>query len=395
MTRYELKIKQSSNEYLSPWKISYILDNLTSDYYKKIILDQLTEMLEELSITEIPVIFNGSFDLYNKYSKLKNFSIQNSSDVENFYYLGDLVSLRPNIKIKKIELIFKLHRELYTFLNRFDIKMDRSKIIEYITPNFNLKKVIQLDNLSDYVMKLLEKENNKLKQDVSKQIDKTYKEFENFLGDIFKLNLIDEMRETEYEEYLKEPSNKRFINKYYDLYFDTYMRYSRPIIAIFDIEKGNINILGIEFIKESLLEANEEKIEIKEISKNSPTLMDICIGYIGTGFLANTIFLGLSHKKGKLEKLGEKSLEEDEELISQEVINLRKAMQGIEEFTHNNKFDKNIIKIEDFKVRRNLEKVNKNIISETLKNLEKNDFLNSDIKIKSIKKSIDNEENSD
>ncbi|KPN89508.1 hypothetical protein [Lysinibacillus sp. ZYM-1] len=384
MSRFNLKIKQSSNKYLSPWKISYILDNLTSEYYKKYVLDQLTEKLEDLPETQIPIIFNGSFDLYNQYSKLKNFNINNRTDTENFYYLGDLVSLKPNIKIKKIELIFKLHRDLYSSLKKIDIKMDRSKILDYIWPNFNINEEINLENLLEYIILLLGKDNDKLKTEIHKKIDKTKKEFDIFLDNLINFKLIDEMNEKEFDEFLKNPANKNFVNKYYNAFFDTYIRYSRPIIAIFDTEKGTLNILAIEFIKESLLEGNSEKIEIKEISKNSPTLMDIMVGYIAIGFLANTILLGLGLRKNRLEKQSQKNDGSDKEVIAQEVINLREAMSGIEKFTHENKFNKYIVNIEDYKIKRNLKKVNNNINDKIIETLDKNEFLNPNVKITTV-----------
>lgn len=395
MSRFNLKIKQSSNKYLSPWKISYILDSLTSEYYKKYVLDQLTEKLKELPETQIPIIFNGSFDLYNQYSKLKNFNINNRADIENFYYLGDLVSLKPDIKIKKVELIFKLHRDLYTSLNQIDIKLDRSKILDYIKLNFNLNEEMNLDNLLEYVIRLLGNDNDKLKTEIHKKINKAKKEFEIFIQNLINFKLIDEMNEKEFDEFVKKPTNKNFVNKYYNAFFDTYIRYSRPIIALFDTEKGTVEILAIEFIKESLLEGNTEKIEIKEISKNSPTLMDIIIGYIATGFLANTIFLGLGLRKNRLEKQAQKYDGSDKEVIAQEVINLREAMNGLEKFTYENKFNKHIVNIEDYKIKRNLIKVNNNINEKIIENLDKNEFLNSNVKITPVKNANEDQQDSE
>ena len=96
---------------------------------------------------QIPIIFNSSFDLYQKYSKLRDFNVLDREDIEDLYYLGDIIPMSPNIKITKLGLIFKVHRSIYKLLKKNDILMDRSKMLEYINPNFNDNSHINFDAL--------------------------------------------------------------------------------------------------------------------------------------------------------------------------------------------------------------------------------------------------------
>lgn len=377
MSRYTLKLKQNKDKYLSPWKVSHILDSLTSEYYKKYVLDQLTEELKGLSENQFPFIVSGSFDLYNKYSKLKSFHIKNREDVENFYYLGDIVSLKPDIELKKLEIIFKLHRVLYTDFNSIDIKLDRGKIIEYITPNLNPNKLLDLESLSSYVQSMIYDDDKNMKVKVTNRFNEAKKEFKYFVENDAQFEIVNQMDENEFDKFASEHKNRRFINEYYNLFFTTFTQYSRPIVAIFDKQTGYITIIGLDFIKESLLENNEEKIEVKKISKNSPILMDLTIGYIASGFLAQTLCLGLGLLANNLQN----RKNADDVSIGVEVLNLRKAISDMENYAEINRFNDNLNKIDDFKIKKNLEKVNSKLEKKVIETLDKNDFLNGNLRI--------------
>lgn len=378
MSRYFLRVKQGTDKYISPWKISNIIENLASEYYKKYVLDQLSDKVLNINEHQIPIIFNSSFDLYQRYSKLRDFNVLDREDIESLYYLGDIIPMSPSIKITKLGLIFKVHRSIYKLLKKNDILMDRSKMLEYIDPNFNATPDINFDALKRYVDSLISEGNDRLKnkcETVMKNAEESLKEF---VEDSVNLGIIDSLDEQELDEYIKDPKNRNFYQRYYGEFYKTYRRYTRPIVAILDIESGDIDILAKEFIKEDLQQGNEHKIEVKELSKNSPTIISWVVGYIASSFIANVFINALDNKRTDIEE--ETSVEGDE-LVNPEVLRLREAMRQLQTVTVADEFNDKVIRIEDFKAKRGLGSVNESIKRNVEDTFEKNEFLNSNIEI--------------
>lgn len=381
MSRYHLRVKQGADKYISPWKISNIIEGFASEYYKKYVLDQLTKKLLETSSNQIPIIFDSSFDLYQKYSKLGDINIYDREDIENLYYLGNLIPMTPHIKIKKMDLIFKVHRNIYRLLKKNDILMDRSRMIEYIIPNFNDDPTVNFNALNRYVDYLTEGENTSLKQKISNEIKNAEKNIERFIEDSVNFAIIDSFDEKEFDKYIEDNKNRSVYQKYYGAFYKTYKSYTRPIIAILDIESGNLEILAKEFIKEDLQQGNENKVEVKELAKNSPTLISWAVGYIAVSFIGNVFINVLDDKRKTLEN---DSPPEDDELINPEVVRLREAIDRLQDVTVADEFKDNVVSIEDYKVRRGLKGVNDNIKRNVKDTFEKNEFLNSNIEISSV-----------
>ncbi|HDR4909270.1 TPA: hypothetical protein QCR48_005891 [Bacillus cereus] len=378
MSRYFLRVKQGTDKYINPWKISNIIENLASEYYKKYVLDQLSDKVLNINEHQIPIIFNSSFDLYQRYSKLRDFNVLDREDIESLYYLGDIIPMSPSIKITKLGLIFKVHRSIYKLLKKNDILMDRSKMLEYIDPNFNATPDINFDALKRYVDSLIIEGNDRLKnkcETVMKNAEESLKEF---VEDSVNLGIIDSLDEQELDEYIKDPKNRNFYQRYYGEFYKTYRRYTRPIVAILDVESGDIDILAKEFIKEDLQQGNEHKIEVKELSKNSPTIISWVVGYIASSFIANVFINALDNKRTDIEE--ETSVEGDE-LVNPEVLRLREAMRQLQTVTVADEFNDKVIRIEDFKARRGLGSVNESIKRNVEDTFEKNEFLNSNIEI--------------
>lgn len=390
MTRYYLHVKQGTDNYISPWKISDIIENLASEYYKKYVLDQLADKMLEITEHQIPIIFNSSFDLYQKYSKLKDFNVLDREDIENLYYLGDIIPMSPNIKIKKLDLIFKVHRNIYKLLKENGILMDRNKMLEYIAPNFNNNSNINFDALTEYVNTLIDEENSSLKTKCEKVIKKAETSLDKFVEDSVTIAIIDSLDEQELDEYIKDNRNSNFYYRYYGEFYKKYRRYTRPIVAILDLESGNIDILAKEFIKEELQEGNEHRIEVKELSKNSPTIIGWIIGYIASSFIGNVFISALDNKRATLE--GETPREEDEP-VNPEVVRLREAIRQLQDVTVADEFNNNVVNIEDYKARRGLRSVNETIKRNVKDTFEKNEFLNSNIEITPIEDIEEENEN--
>ena len=89
--KYRLKLRQSSSSYISPWKVSSLIDTLASNYYKKYLLNELTASYKEIETNfsnfEL-VVFNKSFDLYKHYGKLDDFSLKEKENYKDVYFLA-------------------------------------------------------------------------------------------------------------------------------------------------------------------------------------------------------------------------------------------------------------------------------------------------------------------
>lgn len=388
MSKYYLRVKQGTDKYISPWKISNIIEGFASEYYKKYVLNQLTAKMLDTTNNQIPIIFKSSFDLYQKYSKLKNFNVLDRDDIENLYYLGNLIPMTPHIKIKKVDLIFTVHRNIYRLLKKNEILMDRSKMLEYILPNFNDNPNLNFNALNEYVNSLIDEENSSLKQKCENEINNAQNNLTKYTGDSINFAIIDSLDEQEFDEYLKDIKNRNLYQKYYREFYKTYQSYARPIIAILDIESGNLEILAKEFIKEDLQEDNENKVEIKELAKNSPTVIGWIVGYIAASFIGNVFINALDNKRDALEN--DTSLED--ESINPEVLRLRDAISRLQGITVNDEFNDNVVRLEDYKVRRGLRGVNDDIKRNVKDTFEKNEFLNSNIEISSVESTEEDDE---
>lgn len=379
--RFYLKVKQGSEKYLNPWKISNIVEDLAGEYYKKYLLNNVTEKIQDLSESQIPIIFDSSFDLYQKYSKLKDYSLTNNEDIENLYYLGNIIPMEPNIKIQKLNIIFKIHRSLYKELKRNEILMDRSNIWKYLRPNFNNKEELNLTNLNKYLDEiLLNRRKDKLESvraRCEKIIQKEVKELENFKNNNFEFELINSIKgEKELAKYLEDNNKRNFYTKHYGAFFSTYKRYKRPIVGIIDIETGNVEIIAKDFIKEDLQNNNENKLEVVDLSKNSPTGMIFLMGYIAVSFLSIVFISGLDDKKAK-----ELEREDIEPQNNDELKKLDDAINKLKEIQVTDNFQDNVVKIDDYKKTRGLKNINSGIKKNIKETFERNEFLNSNVEI--------------
>lgn len=389
--RFYLKVKQGSEKYLNPWKISNIMEDLAGEYYKKYLLNNVTEKIQDLSESQIPIIFDSSFDLYQKYSKLKDYSLKNNEDIENLYYLGNIIPMEPNIKIQKLNIIFQIHRSLYKELKRNEILMDRSNIWKYLRPNFNNKEDLNFTSLNKYLDDILLNRKDKLENvraRCEKIIQKEAKELENFKNNWFEFELINSIKEEkELAKYLEDNNKRNFYTKHYGAFFSTYKRFKRPIVGIIDIDTGVVEIIAKDFIKEDLQNNNENKLEVVDLSKNSPTGMIFLMGYIAVSFLSIVFVSGLDDKKAK-----ELEREDVEPQNNEELKKLDDAINKLKEIQELDNFQNNVVKIEDYKKTRGLRNINSGIKKNIKDTFERNEFLNSNVEITSTEFQEENDE---
>lgn len=409
-TGYYLKIKQGSSKYISPWKVSNIMEDLAGEYYKKYLLDELTQEMISANENIVPIVFENSFDLYQKYSKLKNFNINDHEDIENIYYLGNMIGFQPNIKILKLNAIFSVHRSIYKILNKSEILMERNKIWEYVESNFNDALEINFDKIRSYLDSLLNitsdsiertestivQNNITLRERCEKVINKKLSEFDKIKNHEVDFTVINSIKDKhELEEYLKDDSKRNLYNKYYGAFTSIFKRFKRPIIGVLNVENGELKILAQEFIKEELQDHNDNRLEVVDLSRNSPTAMTYIISYLAVSWITYIFVSGLDDKKVKKQR--ELELQNIELEPNEELIQLEQTLERLRASEQNNTnlFLENVVQLDDYKKVKELNIINNHINSSTKETLDRNEFLNSNVEIMPIEQTdedIDNED---
>lgn len=392
--KYYLKLKQGSDKYISPWKISKVIDDIAGEYYKKYLLNLIVDRIPSLKENEELIVFHDSFDMYNKYSDLKDFSFRKKEDVLDIYYLGNPIPFKPNLRIMKISLIFEMHRELFTELNSIDILMDRNKMSNYIKPNLNDKKEFDLSLLQKYLTEVLsgnKTEHIKAKNNCDKIVNKFKSRLTRFVEHTVEFDMIDGFEdENELKVYLDKSKKHNLYKNYYENFEDTFIKLGRPMVGIIDIEKGTLEILAKEFIREDLQNKNVNKIEMVSLSKNSPTAMAYIVGAIVVPWLASLVVTSLETKKVQQAKkvsdpkvpIGPVTSSSPVTPTNPELLKLEEVIKEFKELQEEiDDIDDKVVYIEDYKFKKAMYKINNKITSNTAKTLQKNDFLNENIEL--------------
>lgn len=375
--RYQLIFKQKSCQYISPWKISKLIDDLTGDYYKKNLIHNIADELSALDEDEYLVIFNNSFDTYHSYNKLDDFSFEDKDDVLNLYWLGNPIPIKPNIQIMKMSLLFEIHRRLYTKLNSIDITMEREKIVEYLKVNFNDEDKFDFQLIKEYLNKLLnssDKKHNKILSECNELIGKFESKLDKFSEDSIQFDLIDGLEnEKELKEYLKKEKNLKVYDKYYSKFEKTFNSLGRPIVGVVNLKKRTLSVLAKEFIREDLKNLNKERIEMVELRRNSPTMMTYIVGTIVLPWLAQLLITKKESKK--INNQGKSKTEDIEIEIHPEITKLENQIKEYQEAESDEEsFDDKVASLSDYKLRKNLVSMNRKITEDTNKSLKKNNF---------------------
>lgn len=390
--QFYLELKQSNGHYISPWKISNLIDDLAEDYYKKYILDLIADKIPNLKKDEEIIIFDSSFDLYQQYKSLSNFSLLNKEDALNTYYLGNLIPLRPNFKIYKLSLLFELHRKLFTRLNAVGILIERDRISDYISVNFNNDNNFDFELLRNYVQDLLLSSEKKLQtalKDCNELFDKYVEKLLEYEKNLLKFELVNGMQsEKEVSEFLKNENNSRFYKKYYRAFETNFNRHGRPIVGIINTDEQSLEIFAKEFIREDLQDQNDNKLEMVNLSRNSPTILGYIAGTIIISWLSQLMVTHLETKKIQQQStlaLDSVDLQVDDDVQElDDLINNYKEMQK-----ERLEIQSKVINFNDYKMKKSILNMDIEITQSTRNTLDKNDFLNKNIRFRPLDNDID------
>ncbi|MEQ6931208.1 hypothetical protein [Clostridium perfringens] len=279
MRQIQIELKKNDDSILTPWQIQDFISILASNYYKLDLINEISKKINEGTSEENIFIINESFNYKISYNFLKKSNIldlKTEEGFKHFFHLGNPISLIPNTKINDLSLKFSLFRELNTYLfKKGQPRIDKDKFHEVVFKNnsdiFNeIIKLIKLEKNTDIDLK------KRIKNDIN-DIKKKYIKLLN-------KRKYDEIRISSFKKLIKE--NKLDDKKEYEdieeKYFNTFENYfiklERPIVGIYKVDKQEVEILSSSFIMKD--SRDERFLDIKQISHNSPTYVNIFIGTV-------------------------------------------------------------------------------------------------------------------
>lgn len=313
--RIELNLKKSDRN-MSGWEISKFLNKLNDKYYKVDLLNTLAPFLEENS--DKIFIMNSSFSLENNYRYMKgeDLYLLSPNNIERWYYLGIPIPFdKKNIFLVKLSFYFNLIRNLNSKFLEYGLgKLNKNLISEIYTilcendNNLNNKKLNE---------SLIEKINISCQEKYDLFEIETKKDQEKFFNLKSSINKI-----------ISESNSNNFLSKDF---FETFVSLDRPIVGIYNHNQKTIKILCDYSI--SPLSSSNEKLDIKKIEHNSPTLMQLFMG--GTSIL---ILIPLF--KALLIKLqNQRASTEEVDQIKTQISNELTKLEDIVEENNLNKID--------------------------------------------------------
>lgn len=241
-------VGEKNNERLySGWEINQVNAEINTFYHKNELLNTIKTLLLEGAEPQNIWIFNKSVSVNKQYVMYPegNINIQNTSAINNLFYLGDPISLEYSEKVRTLNLYFSTYREIYSYTNgKKEIKnLPKTEILRDIYQNIFVEKKLHVNGLQNYFISKINEINTGV--------------------DIKDLQKIDEILIRKMKENTKES------------FYDLFNRLDRPTVVY--KENQRIQILCSELVvHNSFQKINGRFLETKHISQNSP--LEIVLG---------------------------------------------------------------------------------------------------------------------
>ena len=389
MKQIQIELKKNDDSILTPWQIQDFISTLASNYYKIDLINEISKKINEGIGEENIFIINESFNYKTSYNFLKKsnkLNLKTVEDFKHFFHFGNPISLIPNIKISDLSLKFSFFRELNNYLfKKGEPRINKDKFHEVVFENndtFNeIVNLIKFKKSTDIVSKKRIREDiNDLKKKYIKLLDKRKR---------------DEIRISSFKELIKnnklddEKIYKDIEEKYFNTFESYFTRLERPIVGIFNVDKQEVEILSSSFIvKDS---RDERFLDIKQISHNSPTYVNIFAGAVIASplliMLGNIIVDKIEkNTKGKKNKFIQEN--NDEDILDEELDELEKEYENktklLEELIEVESLN-NYKKIGNKYSRDRLTLMVNEVETKTVKNIKSYGFENENLKSKIIK----------
>ncbi|NKF07954.1 hypothetical protein J1C67_05770 [Clostridium gasigenes] len=272
----QVELKKEDDSILTPWQIQDFISTLASNYYKLDLINEISKQINNGVSEENIFIINESFNYNNKYVFLNRSNRLNLNDIEDFkhfFHFGNPISLIPNEDMNTMSLKFSIFRDLNNYLySKGESRIDKAKFqVVAIQKNSSFEDIIKLVKFK--------KETSK---DIKERMNTDIKDIENKYVKLVKERNSHEIQINTFKtciENNKLDDNEEYIDikeKYFNEFEKCFTRLERPIVGIYNVDKRVVEILSSSFIMKD--SRDERFLDIKEISHNSPTYVNLFVG---------------------------------------------------------------------------------------------------------------------
>lgn len=304
LNRIEIKLESESIKPLSGWQLQEFMYNINKGYTKLDLINEISRLINEGENPENIIIINKSYDINNSYSyfrKSQEYDLGKSKVVEKLYNLGRPISMFPNRKIKKIEIIFNLYENLYTLFRANNInRIPKKELKRYVELSFyDAIKEIKEDanSIIDSLKFVNTNKPVEIKEKLNKYLEKARLDYDNFIEDQNNINKFNSIIDKELIQLTNDEKSLHIDmdQKYYNRFYRCLKKVDRPIILIYNNINNTLRLVKKEYMLNDV--ESENFLDYKDYSHNSPFVITIAAGSM------IAIIVLLLYKGSKQEKL--------------------------------------------------------------------------------------------
>lgn len=308
--KVHLKILREVDTPFTPWQFSNFISSFNTYYYKFELIDTIAMALNKGINPENIFILDKSFESGFTYSKFDVLNL-NKNGIYDIYKIGKPISLLPNDKIYEIYFAFKVAQEVSEILKKsHQKKRFHSDLIKTLINNYS--SVSFINDAEEEVLSsgLVE---DKIRQLLSNRFNQLRNEYRGYLNNKHVIKSIKGV--ITYNGLPKDidKNTRDIIDKYFNKFFNSFSRVSRPVIGIYYVELEKVKILCNAHINKKRM--NNTVLELASLTHKSPHLLE----FIGGVFLPKLVDVVINKDRRKLE----------EDLLK-EKINTEKLKQNTE-----------------------------------------------------------------
>ena len=365
LNRMELKLESESMNPLSGWQLQEFMYNINKGYTKLDLINEISRLINEGENPENIIIINKSYDINNSYSyfrKSQEYYLGKSIVVEMLYNLGRPISMFPNKKIKKIEIIFNLYENLYTLFRANNIyRISKKQLKKYVELPF-YDAIREIENDANRIIDSLEFENtNKslaIKEKLNEFLERARLNYYDFFEDQNNIKNFNSIIDKEFTQLSEDEIilQRDMEQKYYNRFYKCLKKVDRPIILRYNNINNTLSLVKKEYMLNDV--ESENFLDYKDYSHNSPFVITIVAGLMIVSIGA------LLYKGSKQEKLNIEQREKNdskEKEIDTSIENLIRNLSNSPELNHvkniENKFINHKLNDLNEKTKKSLEKI--------------------------------------
>lgn len=360
--KLSVTLESDREDLYSGWEINNITLTINNTYYKGELLNTLRSLIKQGSNPKNIYVLSNSFNIKQLYRNLEDGKIDLTSEkgVAELYHLGNPSPLYPEKNIMLLSLAFELYSKLYSYCGKRNINPPNKN--EFLSMMY-FKLFIKEENvnLRETIKNELERHNLIRQKEVPKDKEESIKIIKNeiknvlsYLGNDF--STYEKLEDTIISEAMINESLLKKLSPYreYFRFSDVFNRLERPVVCVYDKEKHIIDVLCYDLIvRNGHNENNYRFLKTRNISQNSPLIIDIMLGAGYLGYLFNYIERKILLKRAQKQKLQNNIHANSQERIAE----LDKEISELIRMKNNQALVNENKKIEKLKFKKDLSKV--------------------------------------